>query len=483
MPARHRAAVAALVLLAAASPTAAARATRVPHHTAGTTYDVVDVVVDADGARHVRLDRRYRGLRVVGGDLVTHYSPAGRVTGVTHASPRPVAVGTAPRVPATVAAVLAGQPGARAELVVDARRTPPVLAWDVGDDRHVLVDARDGRVLSRWETAWHANGTGHGYYTGTVPLRTTPDGGGYVLRDPSRGGFRTVDGLHAEPLPALDLTDRYPDFRDADNRWGDGTLSDRATVAADVHYAGARTWDYLRAAFRRSGLDGKGGSFVLVVHRGPVGQASWSDGCRCAWFSDGNGVTYGPVATIDLVGHELGHGLVGATARLQYEGEAGALNEVTGDILGTLVEHFANNAEDRPDYVWGDGIATDGSFRRPMDDPSRGGLSGCWSPGVADTSRYAGIGVGAHFFYLLAVGSGRSRWGDSPTCNDAPGVRGIGNAAAGAIWYRALTVYMTSTTDYAGARVATLRAVRDLHGRHSAAYRAVAAAWHAVGVG
>jgi len=90
-------------------------------------------------------------------------------------------------------------------------------------------------------------------------------------------------------------------------------------------------------------------------------------------------------------------------------------------------------------------------------------------------------GVANHFFYLLAVGSGTSSWGTSPTCNGAT-ITGIGNAKAGAIWYRALTVYMTSRTAYSGARTATLSAAADLYGSGSAEYATVAAAWSAVSV-
>ena len=94
-------------------------------------------------------------------------------------------------------------------------------------------------------------------------------------------------------------------------------------------------------------------------------------------------------------------------------------------------------------------------------------------------------GVGNHFFYLLAEGSGAKTIGgvahNSPTCNGST-VTGIGRDAAGRIWYRALTVYMTSSTNYAGARTATLNAARDLYGAGSTQYNAVAAAWSAVSV-
>jgi Zn-dependent metalloprotease len=95
-------------------------------------------------------------------------------------------------------------------------------------------------------------------------------------------------------------------------------------------------------------------------------------------------------------------------------------------------------------------------------------------------------GVGNHFFYLLAEGSGAKTFGgvahNSTTCNGST-LTGIGRAAAQQIWYRALTVYMTSSTNYAGARTATLNAARDLYGAGSTQYASVAAAWSAVSVG
>jgi Zn-dependent metalloprotease len=94
-------------------------------------------------------------------------------------------------------------------------------------------------------------------------------------------------------------------------------------------------------------------------------------------------------------------------------------------------------------------------------------------------------GVGNHFFYLLAEGSGAKTINgvahNSPTCNGST-VTGVGRDAAARIWYRALTVYMTSGTDYRGARTASLNAAKDLYGAGSTQYAAVAAAWSAVSV-
>ena len=94
-------------------------------------------------------------------------------------------------------------------------------------------------------------------------------------------------------------------------------------------------------------------------------------------------------------------------------------------------------------------------------------------------------GVANHFFYLLSEGSGAKTVNgvsyNSPTY-DGSTVTGIGRAKADQIWYRALSTYFTSSTDYAGARTGTLKAASDLYGAGSAEYNAVAAAWKAVNV-
>lgn len=74
----------------------------------------------------------------------------------------------------------------------------------------------------------------------------------------------------------------------------------------------------------------------------------------------------------------------------------------------------------------------------------------CWVKNLKLYDVHYSSGVGNHFFYLLAEGSSPSGQPPSPTCNGQP-VTGIGKDSAGKIWYRALTVYMTSNTNYKGA--------------------------------
>ncbi|GAA3918730.1 M4 family metallopeptidase [Actinoplanes auranticolor] len=454
----------------------------------GEQYRVVDAVVDAAGSRHVRFERTHRGLAVLGGDFVVHSSATGRFTNATvaqqHAIDVPATAEISRKQAVAAAGRFAGRSGAGdARQVVDAFAGKPARAWQVSaGSQVVIVDATTGAVRRSYDEVDTAEaGTGHGLMVGDVPVRSTRrDDGTYTLVDPDRGDSTVRDALNRsyrlEP-------DQFAEFTDADDEWGDGTRTDRATAAVDVHYGIARTWDYLRDTFGRSGLrnDGKGVT-AYVHHDVDDANASWRNACDCMLFGDGTPAGK-PFTSLDVVAHEMAHGLNRATARLVSSGESGGLNEANSDIFGTLVEFSAANPADPPDYL----IAEKTEFRTPalrrMDDPAQDGKSAsCWSPAVKNLDVHYSSGVGNKFFYTLAVGSGASQWGDSPPCGDAAPVTGIGNDRAARIWYRALTVYMVSNTNFSGARDATRRAAADLYGPDSVERRTVDAAWLAAGV-
>ena len=246
------------------------------------------------------------------------------------------------------------------------------------------------------------------------------------------------------------------------------------------------TWDYYKLVHGRNGIFGTGAGSYNRVHYGTNYVNAFWDGTRMT-YGDGDGVDFGPLVSLDVAGHEMSHGVTENSANLTYSGESGGLNESTSDIFGSLVEFYANNANDPGDYLIGEefDLKNHVGFRR-MDNPQSDGSSfNCWSPTVGSADVHYSSGVGNHFFYLLSEGSGTKSIGgvthSSSTCNGST-VTGIGRDAAGKIWYRALTVYMTSSTNYTGARTASLNAARDLYGAGSAQYNAVAAAWSAVSV-
>ncbi|HET7325645.1 MAG TPA: M4 family metallopeptidase [Nocardioidaceae bacterium] len=465
-----------------------------------------DVVRDADGATHVRYDRTYAGLPVVGGDLVVHKSPGGLVTDTDFASDADLSELSSlrARVPLTAAASSARR---AADLVrVHAQERPamavyavgraPRLVWETvvtgraedGPQRDVVyTDARSGRLVNSWSMTHGADGPGHSLYSGTVRVKTTRPAARFRLRDQTRGGQRTHDAHNR----AIGLHNDGSVFTDADNRWGNGHGSSRQSAAVDAHYGAAKTWDYFRSRFGRRGVRNDGVGVLSRVHYGrpgtpAAGNAFWDDRCFCMTFGGGDRFAR-PLVSVDIVAHEMTHGITSHTAGLLYFGETGGLNEATSDIFGTMVEFSASRRADRGDYLIGEKVlkVRPGYLRR-MDRPGADGAShNCWTPTMGRDDVHYTSGPANHFFYLLAEGTRAKTIGgrrhSSPTCNDNS-FGGIGKARAARIWYRALNVYMTSTTDYADARDATVRAARDIYGRDSGRCRAVARAWEAVRV-
>ncbi|MUV15785.1 peptidase M4 family protein [Lysobacter sp. HX-5-24] len=509
------------------------------------------VTIDRNGTEHVRFARTYKGLPVIGGDLVVH-SRAGAFKGASLMQATSVNVATTPTITSQQAITNAGAkfgtafdsvPTAR--LVVFARKTP-TLAYDVlytgkANDgtpirMHYYVNAANGAILGKENAvqtgtlpgtgygtgnpptdpnATPANGTGRSLFAGTVQVNAQFNATRriYEMKDPTRGntyitdmgnGFRGSGGLVGIGTLMVD----------GDNKWGNGTTTDRTSAAVDAAYGFAKTWDFYKQTLGREGIAGDGKGAVGAVHfQTKYNNAFWNNDCFCMAFGDGDGVKLKPLVAIDIMGHEMSHGVTFATAGLVYAAESGGLNEATSDIFGAMVEHFANNPSQPPNYLIGEAIympvAGNPPALRSMFKPSLDGISDDCYPDGSDplylqffswTGTYAGggkdmhytSGVANHFFYLLAEGAvvpagwgAGTQWNftkNDMVCNGNVSLAGIGRDAATQIWYHALTLYMTSGTNYADARIATMNAARDLYGAGSAQQNAVAASWDAVNV-
>jgi hypothetical protein len=315
-----------------------------------------------------------------------------------------------------------------------------------------------------------------------VTLNTTKSGSTYQLYDTTRGGHKTYSLNRATSGTGTLMTD-------ADDVWGDGTGSNTQTAGADAAYGAQETWDFYKNTFGRSGIRDDGVAAYSRVHysSGYV-NAFWDDDCFCMTYGDGSGNTHALTA-LDVAGHEMSHGVTSNTAGLNYSGESGGLNEATSDIFGTGVEFYSNTSADPGDYLIGEEIDIngDGSPLRYMDEPSKdGGSADSWYSGVGNLDVHYSSGPANHMFYLLSEGSGRKTVNgvtyDSPT-SDGVAVQGIGRAAALQIWYKALTTYMTSSTNYAGARTAALNAAAALYGTNSTQYAGVGNAFAGINVG
>ncbi|MGO1001416.1 M4 family metallopeptidase [Lysobacter sp. CA196] len=476
-----------------------------------------DVMIDRDGTEHVRMERTYRDLPVVGGDLVVH-SRNGELKSISQGDNmrtfgRPA---IEPKISAEQAKVEAGAAFdgtvtamTPAALVIFARGTEPTLAYQVdvsGDRRNdpapglisYYLDAATGKLLQEDDRVHSAaaNGTGKTLTLGNVGLVGNSISGGYTLTDPTRGNGQTLDARNQSG------TSGAVAFNDSDNVWGNNTTSDRASAAADAHYGVAATFDYFKNVHGRSGIFNNGQGVKSYVHYGPANlvNAYWTGSAMV--YGDGDGVTYRPLVALDVAGHEMAHGVTGATARLGYYNikDSGGLNESTSDIFGTLVEFSVGNVNDPGDYLLGEEVYINNpgdtkALRLMFKQDADGRSFSCYPVGGFTASQtgqngkydpHLSSGVGNRFFYLLAEGAVKpAGFNYTPAqlvCNGDASIAGIGRAKAGAIWYRALTRYFVSSTTYPQARTATLQAATDLYGGTSNEYKAVARAWSAVSV-
>ncbi|MCX2181744.1 M4 family metallopeptidase [Streptomyces sp. SKN60] len=461
---------------------------------------VRDVVQSRDGSTYTRYERTFQGLPVLGGDLVVAATKAGATTSVTKATRADITkvdVAAATVAPAAAEKQAVGRANAEGAKSTKANRAPrkvvwaangtPVLAYEtvVGglqhdgtpNELHVITDATSGAKLFEWQAI--ETGIGNTMYSGQVTLGTAPS---YSLTDTTRGNHKTYN-LNGGTSGTGTL------FTNSTDTWGNGLPSNKETAGADAHYGAALTWDYYKNVHGRSGIRGDGvGAYSRVHYGNAYVNAFWSDSCFCMTYGDGTNNTK-PLTSIDVAAHEMTHGVTSNTAGLVYSGESGGLNEATSDIMAAAVEFYANNANDKGDYLVGEkiDIRGNGTPLRYMDKPSKDGSSkDSWYSGIGSIDVHYSSGPANHFFYLLSEGSGAKTVNgvnyDSPTSDGLP-VTGIGIDKARLIWFKALTTKFTSNTNYAGARTGTVAAATELYGAGSAEVTAVENAWAAINVG
>jgi thermolysin len=358
----------------------------------------------------------------------------------------------------------------------------------------VFIDAQTGENVYQYDNL--QTGSGSSLYSGTVPISTSSVGATFYMEDLTRKqGTFNMNNTGNTSTGTGGTQSRYTD---TDDIWN--ATTQRAGV--DAHYGAAKTLDYFQSAHGRNGIDGNYGpgtttaaanaAISLVASRVHFGasynNAFWYQNMMT--YGDGDGTTFTPLTTIDICGHEMTHGVTERTANLTYASESGALNESMSDIFGSMVELYADGGAPTTD-TWKIGEdaytpGTAGDALRRMDNPNAVGdpdhyslrlyPGSCTPSGANDQCGvHTNSSIQNHAFYLMAAGG----------TNRVSGVAvpAIGTTDTGKIFYRALSVYMTSGTNFSGARTATLSAATDLFGSASAQYTSVATGWCAVGVG
>jgi Zn-dependent metalloprotease len=484
---------------------------------------------------HTRYEHFFRGVRVWEGDTVAHNSATGTLA-VTGQALADIQVNTLPKLATEQALAQAHallKPRGRyvqaptAELVVyprvveqvkaqklrgpagelnatDIERvvTGHVLAYHVhsalengaDETRHVdyLIDAQTGELLKEWSTLETATATGSGksQYSGAISLNTNSATSGWELRDVSRGmNYATYNLNHGTSGTGTIYTD-------ADNAWGDGTnytsggsttAANGQTAAVDAHYGIGVTYDYYKNVLGRNGIDGTGKATYNRVHySSSYDNAFWDDTCFCMTYGDGS--SFKVLTSLDVAGHEMTHGVTSRTANLTYSGESGGLNEATSDINGTMVEFYSRGGSGatigNTGGNWTIGEQLSSTPLRYMYKPSKDGASkDAWSSSLGNLDVHYSSGPMNRAFYFLSQGASSTTSSDFYSSYLPAGMTGVGNDHAARIAFRALTVYETSSTNYAGARDAYLKAATDLYGATSADYAAVQNAFAAINVG
>jgi Zn-dependent metalloprotease len=482
---------------------------------------------DGLGQRHVRFQQTYREVPVFGGEAIAHEGPGGVALPLTDSLCRGIqlevlpqltpaeALGVADRelrpsgpyaYPPTVERVVwpvQPRPAGQRQTYVLAYHVHTQLENGVRETAHTdfLIDAHTGGILKQWDSlrTKEALADGLTQYSGTVKLNVNTTPKGLELRDLTRGkggtfGNNVVTNLDHGSSGQGEIC------ATTGSTWGNHANYSRndlptngltgQTAMADAAYGTQVAWDMFKHVFGRDGIDGTGkATYGRVHYSSSYDNAFWDDSCFCMTYGDGS--RFKSLEALDVTGHELAHGICSSSANLTYNGESGGLNEANSDIFGTLTEFYgkgggyAAGADTLPGTGgnWTIGEQIGGKPLRYMYKPSKDGRSpDVWSAGLGELNVHYSSGPMNRCFFFLSHGASATP-GDHYSELLPSGMQGLGNQEAARIWYRALTTYLTSGSDYAAARAAALRAATDLHGAGSAAAKAVCRAFHGINVG
>jgi thermolysin len=325
------------------------------------------------------------------------------------------------------------------------------------------VDAETGDILNSFDGLMTGSGIGVLGDTKDLTGLTTYTGSTYQLATPD-GRITTYDARNRSRLPGTLATDSN-DTWDLLGRTSPGqpALVDAHVYASvtDAYYQSIHNFDWV--SYYPQGM-------VSSAHlKRNYSNAYWN-GSQMA-YGDGDGVTFVELCgDLDVVAHELSHGVTSATSDLIYRDESGALNEAFSDIMGTSVEFYYGSGN----WTIGEDIMPNDDGIRDMADPGSDGDPSDYDERYTGTDDNGGVhtnsGIANHWYYLLVEGGQNA----DPTYASGTDVVGIGIAAAEEIAFLGFTGLPADAT-FCTARAATI-AVAGSYASN------VADAWDEVGV-
>ena len=341
----------------------------------------------------------------------------------------------------------------------------------VHDHKTLFIDAQNGSVLFEEEGCHTGSvqGVAHTKYSGTRTIITDSISPNlYVLRDQTRGGGIETYNMFADTSHANAQL-----FEDTDNIWNNFNAQFNE-VGTDVHWGTEVTFDYFLNEHSRNSFDDQGSKLVSYVHFDSAYFNAFWNGVNMH-YGDGNG---NPLTSIDVVGHEITHGVTNFTSDLVYAWEPGALNESFSDIFGTAIEFYGK--PDSADWEMGmlDFLLRDMSNPNVHNQPDTYLGNLWWTSPFDNGGVHFNSGVQNYWWYSLCAGnSGTNDLGH------VFNVDSIGMEKSSKIAYRNLVYYLTPTSQFYDARQGSILAAEDLYGSCSNEVIQVAKAWYAVGVG
>jgi Zn-dependent metalloprotease len=319
-------------------------------------------------------------------------------------------------------------------------------------------------------------------------------------RDAAADARATLDQMHTvvegrgraflPTVPPARSRGRQRYVYDARNKWslpGWLIMSEHRTRTRDVEAreafdgAGA-TYDFFQNVFGRRSIDGRNMPIHSTVHYGQrFANAMWNG--EQIIYGDGDGYLFGRfTAAVDVVAHELTHGVTQNTAGLLYTGQSGALNEHISDAFGSMVRQFlADETAETADWLIGKGVLAPrvkGRAIRSMaapgtayDDPILGrdpqpSHMRKYVRGAGDNGGiHINSGIPNHAFYLAATMIGGRTW-----------------PVLGRVWYRTLTEQLKAEDGFQQFADKTTRVAGDLFGFGGTIQTCIAAGWSQVGL-
>ncbi|MEU5009463.1 M4 family metallopeptidase [Streptomyces sp. NPDC021749] len=281
---------------------------------------------------------------------------------------------------------------------------------------------------------------------------------------------RTIyDAGHQENLPGTKVRSE-----------SDGPSQDASVNRA--HAGLGATFDFYLKTYHRKSIDGAGLALDATVHYGEKYDNAFWDGERMVFGDGDNDLFKDFTIPVDVIGHELTHGVTQYTANLDYQGQPGALNESVSDVFGSLIKQYAlGQTADQADWLIGAdllGPNVTGKALRSMKapgtaydddvlgkDPQPATMAGFVHTTDDNGGVHINSGIPNHAFYLFASKLGGKAW-----------------ERAGQVWYDVLTGgELPKNATFADFAKLTIKAAQARFGtgdEHEAAVKA----WSQVGI-